>query len=235
MLVLLSPAKTFTNHLVSGQKLPPYINKTNDLVKILKAYNQANLKSLMKISDQLASLVYHYYQDFDFKYAAVYLYGGYAYRALNPISIDKNKLTNLYILSPLYGIINAFDSISFYRLDLADKILTSSLLNYWYQPINNYLKDLDANLIINLSSAEFSRLLDLDNPKLITINFGIIKANNLTQPSMLIKKMRGLMARYLLINEISDLNQIKKINLEGFKYNETYSNSSLLFFTYYST
>lgn len=231
MIVLLSPAKTFNENAISGEYYPLFLEKSLKLVSILKTMNIKELESTLNISNKLASEVYSYYSNYELKYAASYLYGGQAYRYLKAHELDNNKLKNLYILSPLYGIVNALDNISLYRLDPKDKILKTSLYDYWFEDINNYIKSLNSRLIINLSSGEFSRFLDLENPHIITINFGIVKDNKLVQQSMLIKKMRGMMANHLLANNINNVSEIKDIKLDGFMYNENYSNTKLLMFT----
>ncbi len=231
MIILLSPAKTFTKTTQKGDNNPVLLDQTLKLVNILKSYTINDLKTKLNISTKLAHQVYEYFQDFNLCYASVYLYGGQAYKYLKATEINKEKLKRLYILSPLYGIINALDNISLYRLDLKDKILNQSLYSYWPDHINDELNNLNTDLIINLSSGEFSRLLDLNNPKIITINFSIYKDNKLTQPSMLIKKMRGLMTNHLLTNNIKDISTIKEIDLDGFMYDKAASTDKLLMFT----
>ncbi len=231
MIVLLSPAKTFTKELKKGITFPFFKEKSNKLVDILKSLDAPSLKETLKISDRLTKTVYGYYQNYNLKYAAVYLYGGQAYKYLKANEIDEKRLKDLYILCPLYGILNALDKIGLYRLDIKDKLLDISLYEYWYENINNYLNSLKSNLIINLSSGEFSKLLDLEADNLITINFGVIKEGKITMPSMLIKKMRGMMANYLLKNNIDEIKEITKINLDGFHFSAAYSNEKTLFFT----
>lgn len=231
MIILLSPAKTFTTTTKQGLQKPYFINKAFDLVNILKTMNMNELENSLSISNKLAFDVKSYYENFSLDYSAVHLYGGQAYKYLKANDIEDEKLKQLYILSPLYGIINALDSISLYRLDLKDKVINESLYQFWSEDINDYLNKLNTNLIINLSSGEFTKLLDLNNPKLITINFGVIKENKLIQQSMLIKKMRGLMANYLLINNINSIEEIKTIVLDGFKFDKQYSFNQLLMFT----
>ncbi len=231
MIVLLSPAKTFNNLEKQKGDLHYFLDKSNYLVDIIKQLDKESLQKVMKISNKLTDDVYKYYQNYSLDYQAAYLYGGQAYKYLKAETISNDKLKNLYILSPLYGIINALDKISHYRLDLKDKLISKSLTDYWFKDINDYLNTLNKNLIINLASGEFSKLLDLTNNSLITINFAIFKDDKLTQPSMAIKKMRGMMAKYILENEIESLELIKEINLDGFKFNQEKSTNNLFLFT----
>lgn len=231
MKILLSPAKTFNKDLVLNKKSKPkFINKTNYLLNILKSYSINDLKNNLKISTNLANNVFNYYKDFEYNIEAISLYGGTAFKYLNYKSINKNSLNNLFILSPLYGLVNAFDSISKYRLDIKDKILNESLYNYWKEDINNFLLTFNNELIVNLSSGEFSNLLDLENQNIITIDFKELKDGKLKSQSMMLKKMRGLFANYILNNNINTIDQLKLIEIDGFKYNKNLSNNKLMIF-----
>lgn len=233
MIILLSPAKTFNKIEVSKSTNLVFPDETKFLFNKLNQLNLDDLKKVLKTSDKLTADVYNYYQsEYINKYLSSKLYGGQAFKFLNASSIKSENLNNLYILSAYYGLVNGNSAISKYRLDIKDKLLDISLKDYWYQNINNYLKNRYNNkTIINLSSGEYSSLLDLNNKNIITINFGVIKDDKLVQQSMLIKKMRGMCANYLLTNNISSLSELKDINLDGFKYNDDYSNNNLIMFT----
>lgn len=231
MIILLSPAKTFTKDLENGNSFPVFKNKSEKIINVLNKMDFSSLQKTLKTSDNLTNNAFDYYKNYKLQYIAVYLYGGQAYKYLKAREINRENLRSLYILCPLYGVLNALDNISFYRLDIKDKVLDISFYDYWYDDINNYLNSLNKNIIINLSSGEFSRLLDLDNEKIITINFGTIKDGKLSQPSMLIKKMRGMMANHLLTNNIKGLKGIKNMEIDGFKLNKEHSTNNLLFFT----
>lgn len=230
MLILLSPAKTFNDETKQSKKAFKSLNKANQLIKILSNKSEDELKNELKISSNLAKLAFNYYQNINFNTQAISLYGGEAFKHLKAFELSDKSLNKLYILSPLYGLINANDAISPYRLDIKDKILDISLYDYWYDEINYHLNELNPNLIINLASGEFARLLNKNNKKIYTINFGVLNDGKIKSHSMMLKKMRGLMTNYLLKNNIETIKQIKQIEIDGFTYNKDYSKKQLLMF-----
>lgn len=229
MIIIISPSKTFTNNFIKGESEPLMTTKTKYLYKLLKEYSVDDFKLKFNLSDNLSLSTYYYYKSFNNMYKCVYLYGGTAFKYLDAINIDEKKLTNLYILSAYYGLLNALDNINYYRLDIKDKLLDISLKDYWYNDINNELLN-KKEIIINLSSGEYSSLLDLNNKNIYSIDFREVKNNKLVGSSMTLKKLRGLMANYILVNDVKDIKNIKKISLEGFTYNELYSKDNLLMF-----
>ncbi len=229
MIIILSPSKTFNKNPIKT-KTTNLSDKTFFLFNILSSYDTNELVNTLNISKKLSDEVYGYYKNFKNEYYAVYLYGGTAFKYLDAFNIPNSNLKNLYFLSAFYGLINSFDAISKYRLDLKDKIIDQSLENYWFEDINSKLINLKANTIINLSSGEYSRLLDLNNNKITTINFGIKVNNKITSSSMMLKKMRGLMANHLLKHNINSIEEIKKVTIAGFKYSNDESTNKLLMF-----
>lgn len=218
MIILISPAKTFNKDFEFSQDKMFFPEKVEYLLSSLKKLDLDEIKSLMKISDKLAKNTFDYYQNFNLNIKAISLYGGQVFKYLNYREISN--LNNLYILSPLYGIINSNTAISKYRLDLKDKIINDSLVKYWYDDINQFLNKFKDKIIINLSSGEFSNLIDLKNSNIYSLNFYLKDNNQLKAPSMEIKKIRGLFANYILKNELKSLNQLKTININGFGFNK---------------
>lgn len=217
MIILLSPAKTFNKETLSSNKRLIFEEKHNHLLNILKSMNKDELKSKLKLTDSLLNNVISYYNSFNNNIKAISLYGGHAFKHLK--YEELNSYNNLYILSALYGLVNANDAISKYRLDLDNKILDDkTLIDYWYNDINNYLTSLKDELIINLSSNEYSRLLDLKMDNLYTINFQILKNGKLTSSSMELKKMRGKFANCLINNNINDIKELKTLVVDGYKF-----------------
>ena len=76
-----------------------------------------------------------------------------------------------------------------------------------------------------------SQLIKKDlNAKIINFDFKIFKENKLKAPGMMIKKYRGIMARFIIMNKLDDVEELKTFNEEGFKF-DSYdeSNNKLLF------
>ncbi len=229
MIIIFSPTKTFTNEKVTSLSKPHFLNKANILIEQLKQFKIIDFKDKFKISDSLAKKTKDYYDNIHNNYAAVYQYGGTSFKFLDPHNINKNSLSNLYILSGLYGILNAFDGISPYRLEMLDTNLTN-LYNFWQDDITNYLKNLNKP-IINLASNEYSKVIQFEQLNIVTLDFKYIKNDKLIMNSMQLKKLRGLFANYILNNNLTCFEQIKNISIDGFKFNNNLSNENYYLFT----
>ncbi|MCR1809216.1 YaaA family protein [Haploplasma modicum] len=230
MIILLSPSKTFTNNLVESNKNNKLNDKTVNLLNIINKLSKDDLIKKMNISEKIATETFDYYQNFNNNLTAIYLYGGTAFKHFDALSIPENKLKRVYILSGLYGLLNALDPISKYRLDINDKVLDESLYNYWSNDINSKLDLLKDQTIINLASKEYSKLITNKYSNMYTINFVLEKNGKITSGSMMLKKMRGLMANHLLNNDLKCIEKIKDIKLEGFSYCNILSSENEIIF-----
>ncbi|MFH0766491.1 MAG: YaaA family protein [Bacillota bacterium] len=220
MLILLSPAKTFARTIVPFETRPIFINDALSLISKLRLFSVATFVNKMKISKNLAIQVHHDYQTFDLNPScAIYAYAGYLYKGLDINHFDEESLdylkSHLYILSGLYGIVRPFDGISFYRLEIKDKIIRD-LYAYWKPKIKKYLKKHHSDeILINLASMEYSKVLH-HHLNVITISFFEIIDGKPRAISMHIKMMRGKMARYLITQKIDSLAQIKSVIIDDY-------------------
>ena len=86
--------------------------------------------------------------------------------------------------------------------------------------------------LFNLSSQEYFNSIDKTNlnAKIINFDFKIFKNNKLKSPGMMIKKYRGIMAKFIIINKLVDIEGLKIFNEAGFKF-DSYDefNNKLLF------
>nr|WP_330409359.1 peroxide stress protein YaaA [Clostridioides difficile] len=83
--------------------------------------------------------------------------------------------------------------------------------------------------IVNLSSNEYSKSIEKfikDSDTYITCTFKVNKNGIFKVESTQAKKARGMMAKYIVKNRIRDIEELKKFNLEGYKYQENLSNNS---------
>lgn len=224
MIILLSPAKSFSqaNHPFETQ--PVFHQQAIKAAKKLSLLPVSQLSIQMKLSNSLAKKVFSYYQNFDLeKTCAIYAYNGYAFKFFDVNSFNKVSLnylkTHLYILSGLYGLVRPYDAISFYRLEMQNKSI-GNLYSFWRDRINSYLNKMHpSELIINLTSSEYSKVLN-NTHNLLTIRFFQMSGAVLKAGSMEAKKMRGLMARYFIMNEVKTAQEIKQILLNNYQYSE---------------
>lgn len=225
MIFLVSPAKTFKDVDIDYNNVPVFNNKAVFLNDQLKIYNKEELKSLFKVSNFIVDSLYNYIHRPIKKSSAGYSYFGQVFKMLDLNNIDVNLFKDrFYILSAMYGILKPLDSIYKYRLDFTNTFL-GNLYNYWSDDVNSYLKKHHQDeVIVSFCSNEFEKLLNIDY---ISISFieGMKKAR-----SMEAKTLRGLFLNYVLVNEINSSDELKKISLNNYSYNEELSSDKVYVF-----
>jgi len=211
-IIFISPSKTFAATNIEGTSQPLFLEKTLKLQKKLQSYTAEDLTKLMSLSPKLAAITHQYYQRPTMA-RAINLYSGVSYKAMDSqtFTVDNHKL---YILDAYYGLIRPSDHIRAYRLDFTMRFL-GNLYEYWQSDIANYLHKAHHNdTLVDLCSHEFSPLL-AGQKDVIRIDF-VLKDKKIS--NVLLKQMRGKMARYIVDHNINDVLSLKSITLEGFTY-----------------
>jgi len=251
MKVLLSPAKsldfksqipTEKNSFLCFEKEAEYLNS------ILKRKSPKDLSDLMSISSKIADLNYERNHNWSLPFTkknsrqAIYAFSGDVYRGLDAYSIDTNKIdfmdSTVRIISGLYGIIKPLDLIQPYRLEMGTKLSFDSnknLYDYWREKITNQLNsELFKNEpVLNLASNEYFKAIDTKVIKsdVYSANFKQLKDGNYKTIAIFSKKARGLMTRYIIDNNITDINSLKSFNCDGYVYHENLSSEKELIFS----
>lgn len=222
MKVIIAPSKTMkprNDDFIKEQLIFP--NETKYIHSIMKEYSDEQLCELMKISYKQALKVYDYYHQPQISYPALSLYQGTVFKQLDiPHYQQHLKYINkhLRIMSAYYGVLKYNTQISPYRLDMTMK-LPIQLYDYWYTPIYKYFEKED--FILSLASQEFTSM--IHHPELYFVDFIELKDKKIKRNAMIIKKARGQMLNQMILNEIKNLEDIKKLNIDGFIYDEDYS------------
>jgi len=251
MKVLLSPAKsldfksqppTEKNSFLCFEKEAEFLNS------ILKRKSPKDLSDLMGVSSKIADLNYernhNWSLPFNLKNArqAVYAFSGDVYRGLDAYSIDTKKVdfmqSTVRIISGLYGLIKPLDLIQPYRLEMGTKLSfdnNRNLYDYWKEKITNQLNsELSKNEpVLNLASNEYFKALDTKVIKsdIYSANFKQLKDGKYKTIAIFSKKARGMMSRYIIENNITEINSLKSFNYEGYIYHENLSSDKELIFT----
>jgi len=248
LLLLLSPAKTmnFTDKIpmVGNNSEPVFLKQAIFLNKILLQMDSSNLKNALQLSDKQLLPVIDSIKMFcsdNIKRQAIYAYRGAVYKAIDSLSLNGNQIkfaqNHIRILSGLYGILKPLDLIQQYRLDMKSKIKipnTTNLYQYWKNIISDYiLKDNPYKTLVNLSSREFSKMVDftIQKVRIIDISFSEINNNILTSPPMYSKIARGKMTGFIIRNFLTVPEEIKKYNLDGYSFNNYLSSDNSYIFT----
>lgn len=251
MLIILSPAKTqdFTAKAPAPfTGAPLFKTKTNKLIEILKACSPQELESLLHISPKLAALNFERYLQFDpHNYtsqnskACIFAYQGDVYQGLQAETLSPAALefanTHLLILSGLYGATRPLDAIQAYRLEMGVKLPTpgkKDLYAFWYETLQNYINERLATqkILINLASKEYYSSLDLTSIKgtVINVEFKDWNKGHFKIIGLFAKKARGLMARYIFENRLTQPEKLKNFDLEGYVFQNELSTSTKYIF-----
>ncbi|KAF8818110.1 YaaA family protein [Rickettsia endosymbiont of Cardiosporidium cionae] len=250
MVVIISSAKTmdFTSYnipddLVIGNHI--FYNETQNLLDILRNFNQDDLQKILNVSKRLADCNFQRFQNFKNAESkmAIFAYKGDVYKDINPESFNQAHLeflqSHFLIISGLYGLLYPLNMISPYRLEMQAKIpglIPSKLSQYWKELIskflNQYTKNNHYQFILNLASKEYSSVLDSRyiSVPVININFRQQSVNQIKNIGIFAKKARGLMSNFIVRNKITDLESIKKFHEDGYRFVNRYSDSYNLTF-----
>lgn len=235
MKIIVSPAKEMSleNPISKDWKIK---ENTQKIVKALASLDENELKKKLKINDNILADVNNYIDGFNNNttYKALEMYNGLAFRSLDYKSLDdiaKDYLdNNLYILSAFYGPNKGDSLVKPYRLDMTHsiKIDGKSLKNLWKDVFTESLENED--IVINLASNEFSDLIDRNKVKMLDFDFYMLKNGELKSHSTTSKKGKGMVARFMAINQIKNIDDIKNFNLDGYKFSEEKSCDSKFVF-----
>ena len=214
-------------------------DKTNILINTLKEKSISEIENIMKLKGELLNDTYKDIQDYEnLKYIpAISLYYGVSFKELELEDYSEKSLkylqNNLLILSAFYGISLPFDLIKKHRLDMTISIIDKGLYNFWKKDINEYISNILDNdeILLNLASSEFSKLIDNKKIPMINLDFKEEKDGTYKSISTYSKKARGQFLNYLIKNQVSNIENIKKMELNGYSLNEELSDKKNFIFT----
>jgi cytoplasmic iron level regulating protein YaaA (DUF328/UPF0246 family) len=243
MLLVISPAKTldYSHPEYSAHTQPDFTSEVKDLVGVLRKKSAAQISKLMHLSEALATLNAERYQTFtdtfspDNSKQALLAFKGEVYAKMEADQFSAEDLEfaqqHLRILSGLYGLLKPLDLMQPYRLEMGTKLKTKkgdSLYDYWGTKISKALNAAgEGRTLVNLASQEYFKAVDKKTLKLpvITIHFKEHKEGSYQVVGFFAKQARGLMARFAIQNRITDPEQLKTFNEEGYEFAERLSSA----------
>ncbi|MFM7021536.1 MAG: peroxide stress protein YaaA [Flavobacteriales bacterium] len=251
MIAILSPAKTldFESPLPTKKfSLPQNIDKALALIAGLKKMSPKKIGELMDLSDNLSKLNHQRYQDFTEKHdgknarPAVFTFSGEVANGLDAGSFSAREIDyaqkHLRILSGLYGVLKPLDLIQPYRLEMGTSwgpAKHKNLYSYWGNTISEQLNEDfgKSKTLINLASTEYSRAVNSKalNAEIITCHFKEKKGSEYKVVMVFAKKARGMMAQYLIKNQIEKSEDLKAFDTEGYAFNKKLSEGKEWVFT----
>ena len=246
MVILLSPAKKldFSETICTHESKPFFTKKTQEVLQVMQQKSAMEIADLMHLSKDLADLNFERYQKFkkNHEKQAILAFDGEVYNGLQAHTWNEEMLLKaqekLIILSGLYGFLKPLDKIKPYRLEMGTKLPIDNdknLYDFWQNDLTEHLtkKVFKKNTIINLASTEYSKVIDwkkVQNPTIEPV-FKEFKNGKYSTVMMYAKKARGLMAKFILENNIENPEDIKTFDIENYDYNPNLSNEKSWVFT----
>lgn len=246
MLIVLSPAKSLDLESPSTTQehtTPDFIPRAAELIEVLRTYSPGQIAELMDLSDSLAMLNVSRYAHWNADHAearqAIMSFNGDVYagldaRTLLPAEIGYAQ-RHLRILSGLYGLLRPLDRMHPYRLEMGTRLNNprgGNLYAFWGESItgalNAQLAETRASALINLASEEYFKSVKpklLDAP-VITPVFEDWKNGRYKIISFFAKRARGMMARYAAQNGVTDPEQLKDFEVDGYAFDAAASNEA---------
>ncbi len=240
MLLVISPAKTLDLDTPPTTKLhstPDFLDRSENLIKVLRTRSPGEISELMGISDKLADLNVGRYaewtRDVSDARQAVMSFDGDVYGGLDARTLTAKQLAyaqdHLRILSGLYGLLRPLDRMHPYRLEMGIKLANPAgkdLYTFWGDTITDALNQqaaaTGATALVNLASEEYFKSVRpkaLDVP-VITPVFEDFKNGKYKIISFYAKRARGLMARYAAVKGIVDPVKLKRFNVDGYAFDK---------------
>ena len=245
MLTVLSPAKTLdyeTAPITQSATLPRFMDQSALLVEDARGLNPDDIRSLMGVSEQIAHLNHERFMNWqaestsDNAKQAVLAFKGDVYTGLQAETLSEDDLdfaqTRLRILSGLYGLLRPLDLMQPYRLEMGLKFANQrgkNLYEFWGEQLTDILNvDLvsaKTDVLINLASNEYFKAVKpkLLNADIITPQFKDLKNGQYKMISFFAKKARGVMARYIIDNRITEPEALKSFSEAGYYYSDAQS------------
>ena len=238
MLTILGPAKTVDTSphgVTERHSYPKYLEQAEELVDQLRQYSISQLKSLMTVSDKLATLTFERYAAWHSSYSAeeaqqaILAFSGEVFNGLQARSLSEEELLfsqkHVRILSGLYGVLRPLDLILPYRLEMGTKMHNAegrNLYEFWKAFIPKEIAEATGmqttRVLVNLASNEYFKSIQPRTLpyQIITPVFKESDGAGYRNVTIYAKKARGMMLRFIIQNRINNPEYLKAFDEEGY-------------------
>ncbi|MGQ7868553.1 peroxide stress protein YaaA [Sunxiuqinia sp. sy24] len=252
MLLLISPAKSLdfeSKPVTEKYSQPAFLKEARLINKELKKLSPGDLSQLMGISDKLGELNFERNQTWKTPFTpanakqAVLAFTGDVYQGLDACHFSERDFEvaqeKIRILSGLYGVLKPLDLIQPYRLEMGTKFGVegeANLYKFWQDKVSKAInEDLQNNsgVLVNLASNEYFKAVDSKKieGEIISPAFKDLKNGKYKIISFYAKKARGLMSRFIVQNNLSNPEDLKAFDLDGYYFNNELSKGKNWVFT----
>ena len=245
MIIVISPAKSLYDECPVEYKNyteASFLPEAAKIVSVLKKKKPAQLSKLMGISSKLAELNFQRFQAWTLPFSpenswpAALMFNGDVYHGLKAETFTETEIDmaqqKLRILSGVYGLLKPMDLIQPYRLEMGTNVSVArkkNLYEFWKPRItaklNLEIGESGQKVLVNLASNEYFGAIDTKKLKarIITPSFKEYKDGQYQMVSFFAKKARGLMSRFIIQNNITDPEEMKAFDMEGYYFNNQLS------------
>lgn len=253
MLMLISPAKNLDYQRplpTTTHTLPRLLEHSSQLIDVCRTLSVAEIEKLMSVSEKIATLNVQRFQDWhpdlqldEQTRQVIFAFDGDVYTGLNAYQFNESQLKfaqqHLRILSGLYGVLRPLDLMLAYRLEMGTKLKTAfaqNLYDFWQDKITDVIQQdlnaLNTDLVINLASDEYYKAVKPKKLKatILKVTFLDQKHGQYKIISFYAKKARGLMARFIIEQNINNIEQLKAFDLDGYYFDTINSTAQELVF-----
>ena len=250
MRLLLSPAKTFRKDQLpvdAGASQPLFPEQAARIMSELSKVDAPALMKTMDISEPLAQETAMRHQDWGGPFhpgnarTAIHAFHGEVYRAMGADRWSGNDLDHaqdrLRIISGLYGLLRPLDLIQEYRLEMGGRWSPKnkdSMYAFWGNTLAQHLhSEQGGQDIVNLASQEYFKAVDHADLGLnvIHVHFKEQRGDAFKMIGTYAKTARGRMARFLIQERISNAEDIRAFDEDGYRFNPELSSDNAFTFT----
>ncbi|HIF9197147.1 TPA: peroxide stress protein YaaA [Photobacterium damselae] len=252
MLIVVSPAKTldYESPLVTEQyTLPELTEHSQQLIEVCRELTPMDIARLMKVSDKIAGLNAARFAEWVPTFTpenarpAMFAFKGDVYTGLDAETMTDEQIAyaqqHFRMLSGLYGLLRPLDLMQPYRLEMGTKLENprgANLYQFWgniiTDKVNLALAEQGDDILVNLASNEYFKSVKPKQVKgtIITPVFKDAKKGQYKVISFYAKKARGLMARYIIDNQIDSIEKLKEFDAAGYYFVAAESTATELVF-----
>ena len=248
MILIISPSKAqdFSTTPCAAFTQTRQMDFSIELMSILKRKSEAQIATLMSLSEKLAKLNFDRFQSFQTPFTlanakqALLAFKGDVYNGIDASSLNEDDLNfaqgKVRMLSGLYGVLRPLDLIQPYRLEMGTKLANNkgkNLYEFWGDDVSEVLNEDESELIINLASNEYFKSIDKKTLKanILNIAFKEKKGDVYKIIGIFAKRARGLMVNYIIRNRLNAPEALKDFTDEGYQFSSEYSSNSTWVFT----
>lgn len=253
MIVLLSPSKTLdyeSKPATNKYTQPRFLDKTQELVDVMKRYSVERIEEFMNVSKPIAELNRKRYQQFSIPFTAenarqaILAFKGDVYRDIDVAHYSEKDFAyaqqHVRTLSGLYGLLRPLDLIQPYRLEMHLKLKTqhaADLYTFWKalvtEQLNDDVSEEGSGVVVNLASQEYFKAVDRNKlaARVVTPVFKEFKNGDYQVIAIYAKKARGTMTNYMVKNALTDARQLKEFAEDGYRFDASRSSEDEWVFT----